>query len=350
MVEYISKKLKDGNAEHAGDPALQGQKRKFGLIYISTSDAVRAGRPTGSRQQPEGRPGSTLAERLAYKSPVDLQNDAPGLIAKLKAAGVTSVLFAGDPVAPQPLTRAATGAGVLPGVDHDRRGAHRHVGLRPHLRPEAVGPRLRRELRCGPHDPDTNGSQFLYQWYFGHDAPASTAAATSVINPALFFAVIQGMGPQRHGPGLPGRPLRRRLPRPGPSPSRRCPTATRASGPSPTTPASTTPPRSGGTRRRQRHGRDRAQGPGHVPVRRRGQALPARRVADRADQGLRQGRRRVDLHRTRRRARSTRTTRHRPADGRTRSSCPLSGASDVAEGTRSADDRRGRQGLSWSRR
>ena len=36
--EYITKRLAGRNAEYAGDPALQGQERKFGLIYLSTSD------------------------------------------------------------------------------------------------------------------------------------------------------------------------------------------------------------------------------------------------------------------------------------------------------------------------
>ena len=51
---------------------------------------------------------------LAYQSPDQLQTDAPGLIAKLKSAGVTSVIFIGDPVAPRPLTKAATGQNYFP--------------------------------------------------------------------------------------------------------------------------------------------------------------------------------------------------------------------------------------------
>ncbi len=103
VVEYISQGAQGRQRRVRRRPGAGSQHRKFGLIYISTSERVRAGdRPV--RGAAEGRTGWSSPSALAYKSPVDLQNDAPGLIAKLKAAGVTSVLFTGDPVAPQPLT------------------------------------------------------------------------------------------------------------------------------------------------------------------------------------------------------------------------------------------------------
>jgi hypothetical protein len=194
VVEYISKKLKDSNAEHAGDPALASQPRKFGLIYISTSEQSEA---VADRLETQlGENGVELAERLAYQSPVELQNDAPGLIAKLKASGVTSVLFSGDPVAPQPLTVAATGQEYFPewvmmgaaltdtsafARTYDQRQWEHAFGI---------------SFGAARNDPEANGSQFLYEWYFGREAPSETAAATSVINPALFFPVLQGMGPR----------------------------------------------------------------------------------------------------------------------------------------------------------
>ena len=43
--------------------------------------------------------------------------------------------------------------------------------------------------------PDASGTLFLYNWYFGEDPPASTGAPTLQPNLALFFAVLQGVGP-----------------------------------------------------------------------------------------------------------------------------------------------------------
>jgi len=146
--------------------------------------------------------GITLAEKVAYKSPVDLQTDAPQLIAKLKAAGVTSVIFSGDPVAPGPLTVAATGQEYFPewiltgaaltdttafGRTYDQRQWAHAFGV------SQLAARV---------DPQTAGTLFLYKWFFGQDPPAPTGAPTRVVEPALFYAVIQGLGPNLTAQGF----------------------------------------------------------------------------------------------------------------------------------------------------
>ena len=94
------------------------------------------------------RPGAGVSSH-----PTKLQTDAPGLIAKLKAAGDTSVIFVGDPVAPGPITKAATGQDYFPEWIVTGSAADRHDDLRPHLRPEAVVARLRRVVAGRPHRP-----------------------------------------------------------------------------------------------------------------------------------------------------------------------------------------------------
>ena len=114
VVEYISKKLKDGNAEHAGDPALH-----------EPAPQVRPDLPLDQRRQSEqvDRPFEDEPQRrTAWSWPSawptsrrsTCRTTRPRLIAKLKSAGVTSVLFNGDPVAPQPLTVAATAQEYFP--------------------------------------------------------------------------------------------------------------------------------------------------------------------------------------------------------------------------------------------
>ena len=191
VVEYISKKLKDGNAEFAGEDDFKGEKRKFGVIYLSSSDDGE--KAEKSFEQSLSDAGVDVAQSLSYKSPVDLQTDAPALIAKLKSAGVTSVLFNGDPVAPQPLTRAATAQEYFPewvmtgSALTDTSAFARTYDQQQWA--HAFGVSFGAARTAGA------SSKALYRWYFGHEAPASTAAATSVINPALFYAVIQGIGP-----------------------------------------------------------------------------------------------------------------------------------------------------------
>ncbi|HEY5156251.1 MAG TPA: hypothetical protein VIJ47_16030, partial [Acidimicrobiales bacterium] len=188
------------NAVHAGDPALQSQPRKFGLVYLSNN--AEAERVEAQFEKGLADNGVTLAEKVAYKSPVDLQTDAPQLIAKLKSAGVTSVIFAGDPVAPGPLTVAATGQEYFPewiitgspltdttafGRTYDQRQWAHAFGV---------------SGGAAPVDPTKSGSLFLYNWFFGQAPPAPTGAPTRVIEPALFYAVIQGLGPNLTAQGF----------------------------------------------------------------------------------------------------------------------------------------------------
>ena len=118
VSEYIGKQLNNANAVHAGDPALQSQPRKFGLIYLTTN--AESERVEQLFEKDLSDNGVQLAEKVAYKSPVDLQTDAPQLIAKLKAAGVTSVIFAATRSRPgrsrwRPPARSTRRSGSSPG-------------------------------------------------------------------------------------------------------------------------------------------------------------------------------------------------------------------------------------------
>ena len=193
VVEYLSKQLNGANASHAGDPTLQNQKRSFGMVYISTgADSEKA---MDVFEQNLKDNGVTLAARVAYKSPVDLQTDSSGVIAKLKSAGVTSVLFSGDPIAPQPLTLAATTQEYFPewivtgSVLVDTAAFSRTYDQKQWAHAFGVS------FGAARTDPNTSGTKFLYRWFFGSEAASKQAAATSVINPGLLFPVLQGMGP-----------------------------------------------------------------------------------------------------------------------------------------------------------
>ena len=61
------------------------------------------------------------------------------MITKLKDAGVTTIIYTGDPLTPGVHHQGSDGAELLPRVDHRPDGARRHRDLRPHLRPGAVG-------------------------------------------------------------------------------------------------------------------------------------------------------------------------------------------------------------------
>jgi hypothetical protein len=139
--------------------------------------------------------GVHLATVLDYKSPLDLGTNAPALIAQLKSAGVTSVLFVGDPIAPGPLTRAATNQDYSPewvitgSVLTDTTVFARTYDQRQWAHAFGIS------FLAARTDPSVSGPKALYQWFYGHNPPAATAAAVNAPDFNLLFAILQGVGP-----------------------------------------------------------------------------------------------------------------------------------------------------------
>jgi len=191
LADYIGAQLKDRPAAFAGDPALHQRTRKFGLVYISTGQESEI--QTDHFVASLAKFGVKLAARLAYTSPTTI--DSVSLIAKLKAAGVTSVIFSGDPVAPGPLTRAATSQNYYPewiisgsvltdtaifARTYDQKQWAHAFGI------SFLGART---------DPKVSGSIFLYHWFYGKNPPAATGAATTTPLISLLFVGLQATGP-----------------------------------------------------------------------------------------------------------------------------------------------------------
>ena len=235
------------------------------------------------------------------------------MITKLKAAGVTTVVFAATAGAAR-LHQGGHRAGVLPRVGRRRAGAVGPHRVRPHLRPAAVGPRLRRHPAGGRSDHagerrrttrSTSGST-------ARSRRPTTPSASSLPNPALLLGGAAGDGPEPDARDVARRAVRRRRHQAAQSASRTSPRATRASGAASdyqgVDDAHDLLVGSG----RDRTRRDPQGGHRHVPVRRRRQALPARRVAHRAKLFDPDGAVRSTPHRRRRS--SPRSTPAPPAD------------------------------------
>ena len=191
LADYVGAQLGNRPASFAGDPAMRHEKRKFGLVYISTGQESNT--QTDDLANSLAKFGVTLSARLAYSSPVTI--DAVGMIAKLKAAGVTSVIFSGDPVAPGALTRAATSQNYFPewiisgaaltdtaifARTYDQKQWAHAFGI---------------TFGAARTDPSVSGSIYLYHWFYGKNPPAATGAA--VITPliTLLFVALQATGP-----------------------------------------------------------------------------------------------------------------------------------------------------------
>lgn len=194
-AEYVSKKLAGKPAKFAGDPAMQNQTRKIAELYIDTGGNEKD--TAAKLKQALKDRGVDLALQLSYTlDPARLQEQATNLISQLKSAGITTVLFNGDPVAPATFTREATSQQYFPewvlggvaladttafGRTYDQQQwAH------------AFGPSYL-AARVAPEK-----SEFfsLYKWFNGVNPPAIDTAGVLFPQPALFFEGLQAAGPK----------------------------------------------------------------------------------------------------------------------------------------------------------
>ena len=192
---YVVNSLNGRKAEFAGDPALQEQTRKFGVVHFEQDPPVF----------------SSLTERLAecgakqgYESAVTetyefeigkLPERAATVIAKMKAEGVTTVMFLGDPLMPIYLTQQATAQDYHPEwviagtvfTDTTALGRLYDQGQWAHaFGVSNLSARTPREI---------SGAYQLHEWYFGR--PPTAAKTAGVILPplSLLFLGVQLAGP-----------------------------------------------------------------------------------------------------------------------------------------------------------
>ncbi len=112
IVDYAVKRLFDKPAKYAGDPAMRTQKRKMAIIlpeqpwYKECGDAGEA---------KLAKLGLKVDLRINYKLDIGrLSTDAPGIVAQLKAKGITTVACGCDPILPLFMTGQATQQGYRP--------------------------------------------------------------------------------------------------------------------------------------------------------------------------------------------------------------------------------------------
>ena len=193
VVELLTKQIVGKNASHGGD-AVKDQPRKLGLLYLESSGASKELADTFAAAMQTA--GSPFAEVVAYQlDPTTIQATATQVITRMKAAGVTTIVFSGDPVAPRDFTKEATAQEYFPEwvisastlVDvsafartYDQEQWKHAFGV----------------TQLAARTPtDQIGAFFIYKWFTGVDPPADDTIGFFAPNPALFFAAIQRTGP-----------------------------------------------------------------------------------------------------------------------------------------------------------
>ncbi len=193
VIEFVTKQLVGANAVHAGDEFVD-TPRKFGYLYLDSSGASKPlADAFASAMEAAGAP---FAEVVVYAlDPATIQATASQAISKMKSAGVTTVVFSGDPVAPRDFTREATAQEYFPewvvaGSTLVDTNAFSRTYDQEQWR-HAFG------VTFGAVRTDTRsvGSYALYKWFNGTEPPAPGRLPVMAPNPALFFSVLQGVGP-----------------------------------------------------------------------------------------------------------------------------------------------------------
>jgi hypothetical protein len=193
-AEYVGKRLAQGNADFGGEQ-VRGQPRKFGLIYLSLSKQAETLRERFQKTLAEEY-GVELTDVASFGNPVSLGGEAREILARMKSRGVTTIIYTGDPLAPQTLTRNATEQDYFPewvisgsalvdttifGRTYDQQQWRHAFG------PSNLFARI---------SPTVAGAGYLYRWFHGEPPPARTGAPLILPNLQFLYAVLQGVGPE----------------------------------------------------------------------------------------------------------------------------------------------------------
>jgi hypothetical protein len=194
VVEFIGKQLAGKPASHAGDD-LKAETRKFAVVY-EASGGAESQRLADLMEARMTEAGAAPDLMLAYTlDPGTIQQQASQIVAKMKAAGITTVVLSTDPVAPGDFTREATTQEYEPewlvaaatltdtnafGRGYDQAQWAHAFGV------TSLAVRV---------NPDVVGSKILYKWFTGQDAPAPLGAPVFMPGFSLLFSALQGTGP-----------------------------------------------------------------------------------------------------------------------------------------------------------
>jgi len=192
-VEFITKQLIGKNAEHAGDEFVN-TPRTFGLLYLESSSASKD--LADSYVAAMEAAGAPFAEVVAYAlDPASIQATASQAISKMKAAGVTTIVFSGDPVAPRDFTKEATAQEYFPEWFNSASGLVDTNAFSRTYDQQQWQHAFGVTQLAARTNPATIGYYHLYQWFNGTPPPAPDTIGVIQPNAALFFAVVQGVGP-----------------------------------------------------------------------------------------------------------------------------------------------------------
>ncbi len=196
LAELIGTQLVGRPAEFAGDEALHTQERVFGWVQAETETGEYAARNDAFDALLLEEYDTEVTTRSTYLFDVArAQESATAVVARMRDAGVTSVIMSVDPLIPATITREATkqryfpewiiGPSVLAdttffGRTFDQEQWTNAFGI---------------SLPSARAASELSDAFFSYQWYFGEEAPLNTVNVI-LPGPAQLMLGIHLAGPE----------------------------------------------------------------------------------------------------------------------------------------------------------
>ena len=152
-------------------------KTVFGLVFLEFDEDAQG--QIDEFESLLNEEGVEITEQVPYADPLSLQTTAANVIARLKDAGVTTVLYSGDPIAPRTLTQEATAQDYFPEwvLTGTQTLADTTTFARSYDQEQWAHAMGVTYLSAG--NPDNQGYYFLHQWYTGRTRPPMTRCSCS---------------------------------------------------------------------------------------------------------------------------------------------------------------------------
>jgi ABC-type branched-subunit amino acid transport system substrate-binding protein len=195
-AEFIGKQAGPGKAQFAGNDATKNKNRVYGIVHYDTPDGQYKGLFDTLKTQLKKRKITAKADQSFFLDLSRAQENARTIVTKMKDAGVTTVIYTGDPLTPGAVTKEATAQDfhpewiIGPTVLADTSIFARTFDQEQWSHAFGVA------LVPGRTPQDLNGTYNLYQWFHGTPPPNNTYA---VINPSV---LLLSNGVQMAGPKL----------------------------------------------------------------------------------------------------------------------------------------------------
>src|SRR5699024_2393999 len=187
--------LNDRNAIFAGDPAFHDQKRVFGSVHFEQDPPVFTEVNERVDAVAEAR-GFNRKVKLTYQLILpELPEAARTIVGELKDAGVTTVVFLGDPIMPIYLTQAATDQNYFPEwvitgtVLTDTAAMGRLYDQDQWANAFGISP------LPVPADPEVGEGWRLHEWFYGEPPVGEKSVALSFDSIRMFMFGVHLAGP-----------------------------------------------------------------------------------------------------------------------------------------------------------